>query len=129
MEGKSSSSVPVVSGIPQGTVCCPLLFLLYINNLPDRVASTTRLFADDSLLYWKVKSEEDQRILLEDLQGLEEWERDLQMSFNPTKCEVIRICKRRNQLTCSYYIHGHQLHCQVWEIPWRHTDRHPLLEC
>ena len=78
-------------------------------DLPDRVTSTTRLFADDSLLYWKIKSEEDQRILQEDLRRLEEWKRNWQMSFNPTKCAVIRICKRRNQLTGSYYIHGHQL--------------------
>ena len=55
VERKSSSSVPVVLGVPQGTVLDPLLFLLYINDLPDRVASTTRLFADDSLLYRKIK--------------------------------------------------------------------------
>lgn len=40
---------------------------------------------------------------------LEEWEKDWQMSFHPVKCEVIRICKRRNQTPASYYIHDHQL--------------------
>ena len=109
VEGKSSSSVPVASGVPQGTVLGPMLFLLYINDLPDNVSSTTRLFADDSLLYRRISTEEDRRILQEDLSRLEAWEKDWQMSFNPIKCEVIRICKRRNQITGSYTIHGQQL--------------------
>ena len=60
VEGKSSSSVPhVASGVPQGTVLGPKLFLLYINDLPNNVSSTTRLFADDSLLYRRIRSGED----------------------------------------------------------------------
>ena len=90
-EGKSSSSVPVISGVPQGSVLGPMLFLLYINYLPEKVLSTTRLFADDSLLYIRIKTEEDRRALQEDLLRLEAWERDWQMSFNLIKCEVIRI--------------------------------------
>ena len=69
----------------------------------------TRLFADDSLLYRRTRTTEDHRILQEDLSRLETWERDWQMFFNPLKCEVIRICKKRTQITGSYTIHGHQL--------------------
>ena len=91
VEGHTSSPAPVTSGVPQGTVLGPLLFLIYINDLPLKVSSTTRLFADDSLLYWRIKSPEDARILQEDLDKLQEWERDWQMSFNASKCEVIRV--------------------------------------
>ena len=94
VEGKTSSYVPVVSGVPQGTVLGPMLFLIYINDLPKNVTSTTRLFVGDSLLYRRIRTTEDHRILQEDLSRLETWERDWQMSFNQLKCEVSGSAKR-----------------------------------
>jgi hypothetical protein len=49
--GKHSDPAQVTSGVPQGTVLGPLLFLLYVNDLPDNLKSSIRLFADDALLY------------------------------------------------------------------------------
>ncbi|MFC1375539.1 MAG: reverse transcriptase family protein [gamma proteobacterium symbiont of Ctena orbiculata] len=109
VEGQSSTSVPVVSGVPQGTVLGPLLFLLYINDLPQKVSSTARLFADDSLLYLKISSPADTAELQRDLDRLQQWEQDWQMSFNPSKCEVVRVTKRRNPVEAKYQIHGHDL--------------------
>ena len=51
IDGQSSSSSPVISSVPQGTVLGPLLFLSYINDLRDRLSSDVRLFADDLILY------------------------------------------------------------------------------
>ena len=59
IDGEESVAVPVDSGVPQGTVLEPLLFLCHINDLPDAVKSTVRLFADDCLLYGQVKSTVD----------------------------------------------------------------------
>ena len=59
VDGKQSSLIDVVSGVPQGTVLGPLLFLLHTNDLPSVVSSKVRLFADDWLIYRNIKNKED----------------------------------------------------------------------
>ncbi len=71
LDGSSSVTVPVSSSVPQGTVLGPLPFLLYINNLPLSTRnSSTRLFADDSLLYRAVKTPDDCRFFQQDVNAL-----------------------------------------------------------
>ena len=72
VEGAKSDSAHVVSGVPQGTVMGPLLFLLHINDLPVNVTSKVRLFADDCLLYRPIHNASDQLALQRDLDSLVE---------------------------------------------------------
>ena len=110
LEGKSSSSAPVLSGVPQGSVLGPILFLIYINDLPEYVSnSTVRLFADDTLLYLTIHNSLDCIKLQEDLNSLERWESDWQMSFDPVKCEVIHITTKKKPIIHKYTLHGHTL--------------------
>ena len=109
VEGKSSCSTPVTSGVPQGTVIGPLLFLAYINDLPSKVNVKARLFADDCLLYRHIKTDKDAESLQDDLNKLQDWETDWQIHFNPDKCELIRITNKRKVISVTHQIHNIQL--------------------
>ena len=91
VEGKESKSVKVESGVTQGTVLGPLVFLCHINDLPDSVKSQVRPFADDCLLYRPIKSPKDHELLQNDLRELEKWALRWGMRFNAKKCYVMSI--------------------------------------
>ena len=109
MEGATSDSIPVVSGVPQGTVLGLLLFLLFINDLPDCVQSKTRLFADDCILYRRIKSQQDCDLLQDVLNQLAVWEKKWGMAFHQDKCSTIRISRSRKPFTGNYSLKGHVL--------------------
>ncbi len=91
IDGEASDYTQVKSGVPQGTVLCPLLFLIFINNLPDEVVSNVRLFTDDAVLYRKIDTSEDCVMLQKDLDKLLEWEDKWQMAFHSQKCKVRNV--------------------------------------
>ena len=109
VEGQSSEKVPVVSGVPQGSVLGPVLFLIFIKDLPDNMNSRTRLFADDCLLYGQITFETDQRLLQEDLDRLATWEKTWRIEFNPQKCSVMRISRARVARNFQYHLKGASL--------------------
>ena len=90
VDGTSSSPVSILSDVPQGNVLGPLLFLLYINDIANRVSSSIRLFADDCIfLYRVIKCENDSIILQHDLDLLSQWATLWQMKINISKCVLI----------------------------------------
>ena len=110
LEGKSSSSFPVLSDVPQGSVLVPFLFLIYINDFPEDVSnSTVRFFADDTLLYLAIHNSSDCTKLQEDLNNLQRWESDWQMYFHQELCEVIHITTKKKAVIHKYALHGHTL--------------------
>ena len=109
VEGMTSGQVPVDSGVQQGSVLGPLLFLLHINDLPNVVTSQVRLFADDCLLYRPIRSVVDQEGLQCDLEALEQWATSWGMRFNAKKCYLMNITRTRNHLTHNYSLNNHTL--------------------
>jgi len=91
VDGVCSGWSPVLSGVPQGTVLGPLLFLIYINDLPDCITSRVRLFADDCLMHREIHNPEDQLALQKDLDILEQRANKWGMQFNPSKCNILSI--------------------------------------
>ena len=73
VNGEQSAPSVVKSGVPQGMVLGPLMFLLFISDIVDNVQSMARLFADDCVLYCEICSPEDQMTLQQDLNRLIKW--------------------------------------------------------
>ncbi|MCP3875986.1 MAG: reverse transcriptase family protein [Desulfobacteraceae bacterium] len=96
VNGILSSSAKVTSGIPQGSVLGPILFILYINDLPDEVANDVYLFADDTKIYSKIDNDEDCNRLQDDLDKMEEWSAKWLLTFNPEKCKVLHLGKKKS---------------------------------
>jgi len=107
---ESSTSLAVTSGVPQGTVLGPALFLVFINDLPDcATSSSVRLFADDAIMYRTIRSPHDCALLQKDLDALEKWEASWKMEFNPSKCTSISFVRNRKPVKHEYELHHTKL--------------------
>ena len=107
VNGVKSDWAPVVSGVPQGTVLGPLLFSLYINDIPVGIDSQIRLFADDCVCYREIKTVEDTLKLQKDNNLLGSWARKCGMRFQPVKCNMMQLTNKRiNKIEASYTLEG-----------------------
>jgi hypothetical protein len=104
MGENESEWIEVISGIPQGSVLGPLLFIIYINDLPDVVASICKLYADDNKLIKKVVTIEDEKTLQDDIDKLVEWSHNWQIKFNIKKCHIMHFGKNNRMQT--YYMNN-----------------------
>ncbi len=109
VNGEYSSWHQVLSGVPQGTVLGPHLFLLFINDIQNAVRGVTRLFADDCLIYHQIKSTDDEKLFQADLDRLIGWATTWGMRFNASKCKTMRISRKRNPGEPSYEMDGVRL--------------------
>ena len=95
ISGKMSSSLPVTSGVPQGSILGPLLFIIYINDLPGCASfASTLLFADDTKCLGNISSNTDRILLQNDLDSLQSWCITWGLSFNSSKCKSLSISSR-----------------------------------
>ena len=106
IDAEESPEAPVTSGVPQGSVIGPAMFLFYINDLPDNLKSSIRLFADDTIAY---NSASNHTILQDDLAKLEQWEQLWDMEFHPSKCEHIVFSRKRQPAAESLYLHDTEI--------------------
>jgi hypothetical protein len=103
LDGEVSSQMPVVSGVPQGSVLGPLLFLVFINYLPASVSSKTRLFADDCILYRTIENHQDCVTLQMDLNNLALWGSTWGMQYHLQKCNSFKCNKITHTLCIQLY--------------------------
>ena len=98
VRGEYSEWVDVISGVPQGSVLGPILFLIYLNDIPETVNCSIKMFADDTKLFRTVKTIDDCNILQNDLNTLSQWTNDWLLSFNVDKCKVMHIGKNNPKI-------------------------------
>ena len=111
LDGQASDPVPVLSGVPQGSVLGPVLFLIFINDLPENIRSSVRRFADDCVLYRNIESPTDCQILQDNLNSLAQSEADWQMKFNVAKCHSMRVTRHPpdKHIQFEYTLHQQRL--------------------
>ena len=87
----------------------PVLFLVFMNDLPDHIRSKVRLFADDTAVYLAVSNLEQAKLLQEDSDRLGEWSFKRDMEFNPSKCTIIHVTSSKTAIPSQYTLYGETL--------------------
>jgi exonuclease III len=118
INGAASEWLPVTSGVPQGSILGPLLFLLYINDLPSVLSDDTlcAIFADDTKIYRHINSHMDLEILQRDINNALNWSQKWGLNFNQSKCTAISL-KRNNNPTEYIYKMGNDALTRTQDAP------------
>ena len=104
MDGERPFPCEVLSAVRQGIVLGPILFLICINDIVDGLQSKVNLFADDCALYQNIGSEEDRRLLQDDLNSFHNWGIRCNMDFNVSKCFSMTVSLKRDIIHSKYHI-------------------------
>lgn len=99
LNGAKSSWTSVKSGVPQGSVLGPLLFVVYVNDLPDAMQCNIQMFADDTKLYRPVRDPSDAELLQADLNAAIDWSNKWQLHFNTGKCKYMHVGRANDHQT------------------------------
>ena len=102
IDGSCSDWKRVPSGVPQGSILGPLLFLVYIDDISTEPDSPCRLFADDCVIFRKVTSAEDCSLLQTDLSAFIKWTETWQLRVNLSKCKALRITNKWKKILYTY---------------------------
>ena len=100
IKGEISSYLNISSGVPQGSVLGPTLFLIYINDIVNDINSIIKLFADDTSMYLSLNDANERTVRLnQDLKLIDEWAKKWKVDFNPTKTDLLTITNKLNPET------------------------------
>ena len=110
LDGHTPEWLPVLSGVPQGSILGSLLFILFISDMPlSCISSKTGLFADDAKVYKTIEHILDCTLLQADLNRLYEWSVTLKMNFNHLKCKILTVSRRKATVYFNYMLNDNSL--------------------
>ena len=104
LNGKTSEWTSVISGNPEGSLLAPILFSIFINDLPSELDSECLLYADDAKIYRKITTPQDAATLQTDIDRLSSWSATWGLSLNPAKCKAFSVTLRRAPVRTTYRI-------------------------
>ena len=107
VRGKHSTHLTVSSGVPQGSVLGPVLFLIFVNDLVEELECPALMFADDAKIFVRINSDDDIQAMKRDLHKLENWSDKWLLEFNPDKCTTMHIGHRNPEI--SYQLNGREI--------------------
>ena len=106
VNGRNSSWIPVVSGVPEGSICGPLLFTCFTADIPLHIKSGCTMYADDVKLHKLIRCDDDARVLQSDIDSLVRWSCAWKLRLNPAKCHVISFTLRTSPILATYTVDG-----------------------
>ena len=106
IDGEASVHLPVTSGVPQGSFVGPLLFVIFIYDLPDAIHehTSTALHADDTKLHHTILATKGCDLLQQDLTSLNTWSHESNLKFNASKCKVLTVARRKSPVIHEYHL-------------------------
>lgn len=107
INGVDSEWEEVKSGVPQGSVLGPILFVIFINDLPEEVISELLLYADDAKIYRIIRDDKDRELLQNDLHAMSIWSDTWLLSFHPDKLKKLAISRNEYQVERRYFVGEH----------------------
>ena len=124
VNGSFSELVKVTSGVPQDSVLRPVLFLIYINDLPDTIVAIMKLFADDAKIYRSISTVEHEQEVQVSVNQSETWAEIWEMFFNLKKCKHLHIGSRYQPTTYTIKSGQEQIEIEklkvkkIWVLSW-----------
>ena len=111
VDGAASKWSPVTTGVPQGSILGPMLFVIFINDAPEVINNEVvpALFADDTKLYKNITSVNDCNQLQETLTNLVTWSQDNNTKFNGSKCKVLSVTRKKAPVSFPYHLGSKEL--------------------
>ena len=127
VNGKFSSTLDVKSGVPQGSILGPLLFVLFINDIHTQVSENTRitLYADDTKMWRHIVTPHDHEILQRDIDALNNWVILIKMKFHPEKCKILSINNFNYNLLqeLPFYLYPYELDSTVLLLDYTNEEK------
>ena len=119
VEESVSNWTGVLSGVPQGSVLGPVLFLIFINDLPEAVpAQDIKLFADDAKLDKLIESDDDASMLQESLDKMIDWSNEWSLKMNINKCKVLHLSRSVDKQNQSYNMNSPKAKMNLEEVEY-----------